>query len=105
MRAYDSHDEPENPVEREPIASAQTDLKPLADGALHDVRLDLGPAGAVDLSVQYAEMDGELLDDLANRVRHDTCSLSYFVVFPGWSRHGPARAVLRHGRGAAGRPC
>ena len=40
-------------------------------GEVHDLQLDLGPAGQVDLSLQYEPLSEELLDGLAGRVRRD----------------------------------
>jgi hypothetical protein len=37
-------------------------------GEVHDLQLDLGPAGQVDLSLQFEPLSEELLDGLAGRV-------------------------------------
>ena len=49
-------------------------------GEIHDLRLDLGPAGTVDLSVHYSEMTEELLDDLASKV-HTHGNPCYCILF------------------------
>ena len=41
-------------------------------GEVHDLQLDLGPAGRVDLSLQYEPLSEELLEGLAGRVRGTT---------------------------------
>lgn len=40
-------------------------------GEVHDLQLDLGPAGKVDLSLQFEPLSEDLLDGLAGRVRRD----------------------------------
>jgi len=54
VKVFDQSDEKAiGPGDREVLARASVALAPMADGAVHDVTLDLGRGGKVDVSMQY----------------------------------------------------
>ena len=69
VKIFNEKEESGSPGERDPIAKASTPLKPLCDGNLNDMRLDLGPVGTVDLCVHYEPLDEDTLEQLPHKVR------------------------------------